>query len=93
MNGFAVIRKHFIFTGRVQGVGFRFRAKHAASGLGLTGWVKNRWNGSVEMEIQGTEDKINEMLKQINQSPYIRIDWIEQEEIYVDPHDTGFHVR
>lgn len=35
------IREHISFSGHVQGVGFRFRASHAANGLGLTGWVKN----------------------------------------------------
>ena len=47
------IRKHLIFSGRVQGVGFRYRAMNIAQMLGLTGWVKNRWDGKVEMEVQG----------------------------------------
>ena len=38
------IRKHLIFSGRVQGVGFRYRAMNIAQMLGLTGWVKNRWD-------------------------------------------------
>ena len=46
-----MVRKHFKITGRVQGVGFRYRAKYAASGMGLTGWVRNEWDGSVEMEV------------------------------------------
>ena len=46
------IRKHFIFSGRVQGVGFRYRSMHMAQMLGLTGWVKNNWDGDVEMEWQ-----------------------------------------
>lgn len=37
------IRKHFVFSGRVQGVGFRYRAAYAAKGIGITGWVKNNW--------------------------------------------------
>lgn len=35
-----IIRKEIRFTGNVQGVGFRYRAKYAAEGLGVTGWVK-----------------------------------------------------
>lgn len=35
-----IVRKHFRFTGRVQGVGFRYRAKYAANGMGITGWQK-----------------------------------------------------
>lgn len=35
-----IIRKHFFFKGRVQGVGFRYRAQNAASLYSVTGWVK-----------------------------------------------------
>ena len=48
-----IIRKHFFFKGRVQGVGFRYRAQNAASLYSVTGWVKNLYDGSVEMEAQG----------------------------------------
>lgn len=89
----AVIRKKFIFTGNVQGVGFRYRAQYAARGCGVTGWVKNEWDGSVLMEAQGTERQINEMLKLINASAYIQIDWIDSHEIPLEEHDTGFHIR
>lgn len=89
----AIVRKHFRFTGRVQGVGFRYRAKYAASGMCITGWVKNEWDGSVEMEAQGTESAINEMLKMINAGDYIVIDSIETKEIPVDVEEKGFHSR
>ena len=45
-----VIRERLTFTGRVQGVGFRYRAKHTADSVGVTGWVTNEWDGSVVME-------------------------------------------
>lgn len=48
-----VIRKRIRFFGSVQGVGFRYRAKHAAASVGATGWVRNEYDGSVSMEIQG----------------------------------------
>ena len=54
-----IIRKHFFFKGRVQGVGFRYRAQNAASLYSVTGWVKNLYDGSVEMEAQGTEEEEN----------------------------------
>ena len=47
------IRKHVYFYGRVQGVGFRWRAVQTAKDLHLTGWVRNMYNGNVEMEVQG----------------------------------------
>ena len=43
------IRRHIYFSGRVQEVGFRFTACLLARRLGLTGWVKNLWDGRVEM--------------------------------------------
>ena len=47
------VRKHIYFSGRVQGVGFRYRSYYIAQSLGLTGWVTNLWDGRVEMEVQG----------------------------------------
>lgn len=88
-----MVRKHFKITGSVQGVGFRYRAAYAAGGLGITGWVKNEWDGSVEMEAQGQPELINRMLVMINRSEYIVIDRIETKEIPLVKHETGFHIR
>ncbi len=93
MTEIRIVRKHMRFTGRVQCVGFRYRAKYAANGVGITGWVRNEWDGSVEMEAQGTEEQINYMLKMVNKSDYIVIDSITAEEIPLEEHETGFHVR
>ena len=57
------IRRHIYFSGRVQEVGFRFTACLLARRLGLTGWVKNLWDGRVEMEVQGTEDEIRRLIQ------------------------------
>ena len=66
-------RYHMIFSGRVQAVGFRYRAMHAARSLGLTGWVRNRADGSVEMEVQGREEEIDLLLQTLQQNRYIDI--------------------
>ena len=58
----AMIRKRIVFYGWVQGVGFRYRALHAADLIGATGWVRNEFDGSVTMEIQGTEEQIDGVL-------------------------------
>jgi acylphosphatase len=42
-----MVRKHIVFYGSVQGVGFRYRARQAAGLVGCTGWVRNEWDGSV----------------------------------------------
>ena len=88
-----VVRRHMRFTGRVQGVGFRYRAKYAANGMGITGWARNEWDGSVVMEAQGTVAQINMMLKMINQSDYIVIESIDTTDIPLEEHETEFHVR
>ena len=46
------------FVGEVQGVGFRWTTRRLANKLDLTGWVKNEWDGSVSMELQGTDEQI-----------------------------------
>ena len=87
------IRREYRFTGIVQGVGFRYRARHAASGMGITGWVRNEWDGSVVMQAQGTEFQLNQLLKAINGGSYIVIDSIESKELPIDIYEFGFHVR
>ncbi len=68
------IRKHIIFYGRVQGVGFRYYSVNKARQLGLTGWVKNLCDGSVEMEVQGEEPKIDELILFLEKCQYVHIE-------------------
>jgi len=77
----ANIRKRYVFKGRVQGVGFRYQAKYAAKSLGLTGWVRNEYDGTVTMEVQGSEGMINKLLVGLNHGDFIKIDWIDSEDI------------
>lgn len=53
---------HIRFTGTVQGVGFRYTTLHSANRLGLTGWVRNMEDGSVEIIAEGEEDLINQLI-------------------------------
>ena len=69
------IRKHTVFYGRVQGVGFRYYAVNKANQLGLTGWVKNLPDGTVEMEVQGEEPLIDQLIIFLQNRTYI---WIEK---------------
>ena len=77
----SIVRKHIYFSGDVQGVGFRFRSYYIAQSLGLTGWVENMWDGRVEMEVQGTERAIQELLIRIRQQRWIDVTDIEMCEI------------
>ena len=69
------IRKHIVFYGRVQGVGFRYYAVNKANQLGLTGWVKNLPDGTVEMEVQGEEPLMDQLIIFLQNRTYI---WIEK---------------
>ena len=86
------VRKHFYFYGNVQGVGFRSRARWMASSLDLTGWVKNEWDGSVEMEVQGDPAAIAKLLEQLNHMSYAWIDRMSSVDMEVIG-ESGFHVR
>ena len=76
-----MIRRHISFTGWVQGVGFRYRARHAASLYGCTGWVRNEWDGSVTMEIQGEPQRIDQVLRAIEAGRYVEIETMKSREV------------
>jgi acylphosphatase len=60
---------HVRITGRVQGVGYRLWAEYVAAELGLTGWVRNRRDGSVEALFAGPADAVTEMLARCRDGP------------------------
>ena len=78
-----MIRKHIVFYGSVQGVGFRWRARQAAEMYRCTGWCRNEWNGSVTMEIQGEEEDIDQVILAIERGRYVTIQNIEVKTIPV----------
>ena len=86
-----MIRKRIIFTGSVQGVGFRYRARHAAELYGCTGWVRNEYDGSVVMEIQGTEEQINQVILAAERGTFVRIENMDVRNIPVVEDERGFH--
>ena len=87
------IRCHYVFKGEVQGVGFRYTAQYAANSLGLTGWVKNNWDGSVEMEVQGDDESIEKMLSMIYSGKHIYINDIRKTILEVDEEERSFRIR
>ncbi len=85
-----MIRKHIVFTGSVQGVGFRYRARHAAELYGCTGWVRNEYDGSVAMEIQGTEEQIDRVILAVERGTFVRIENMDVKTIPVVEDERGF---
>ena len=71
-----------VITGNVQGVGLRVFVVDNASKLGITGWVKNMADGTVEMEAQGNPDKLDQLFATIKKGNFIiKVDNIDYTEI------------
>lgn len=87
-----IVRYRITFRGRVQGVGFRYRAQHAAMAEGLTGWVRNEYDGSVTMEVQGEEEHIDRMLFSLENDHWIRIDERAQRALPPEPDERAFRI-
>jgi acylphosphatase len=63
------LARQFIISGRVQGVGFRFFAERVANQLGIRGYVKNRWDGTVEVYAIGDADSLEEFKRYLTEGP------------------------
>jgi acylphosphatase len=59
---------HIIASGRVQGVGYRYYCMETARSMGLKGWVMNRDDGSVEMEVTGEESAIKKFIAEVTRT-------------------------
>lgn len=87
------IRRHVIVRGRVQGVGFRWATDAAATELGITGYVHNRPDGSVEVEAQGSPEQVDAMLDWLRAGPpFARVDAVDVSEREVTQ-EAGFGTR
>ena len=88
-----MVRKHFFFSGRVQGVGFRYQSAYYARRLGLTGWVRNLSDGRVEMEVQGKESVIAQLVLEQKNTSYIRIERVVCENLPLKEGEDKFSTR
>ena len=89
-----IVRYRYHFTGTVQGVGFRYRARYAAQLLELTGWVENEWDGSVTGEVQGPAMQVARWVPTILAgSQWIELDNMDRKELPLQPGESDFRVR
>ena len=88
-----MVRKHFFFSGRVQGVGFRYQSAYYARRLGLTGWVRNLSDARVEMEVQGKESVIAQLVLELKNTSYIRIERVVCENLPLKEGEDKFSTR
>ena len=84
--------KKIVFSGRVQGVGFRFTALNIASRCQLTGYVRNIPEGDVEMVAQGPAETIDECVRDLQDSFVGSISHVDIEETTPDPKLTDFRI-
>lgn len=88
-----MVRKHIIFKGRVQGVGFRITFYQQATRLHLTGWVRNLSNGDVEACVQGEWSLIQQAITHMQSIRYIRIDHYDIEDLAVLENEKSFEMK
>ena len=63
------VRAHAIISGRVQGVFYRMETKRAADRIGVSGWVRNLKDGTVEAVFEGDQERVNDILNWCRQGP------------------------
>lgn len=76
---------HILVTGFVQGVGFRQMVKHEARKRGITGWVRNLSDGSVEALAVGPEEKLQELIESCKKGPFLS----QVDNVHVEWEETG----
>jgi acylphosphatase len=83
-----------VVSGRVQGVGYRYCARQRASGLGLSGWVRNRDDGNVELEAEGNPESIEAFARWLAEGPpSARVESVELTEITARGLYRGFIIE
>lgn len=81
-------------TGRVQGVGFRYAMQSEAARQGLSGWVRNRRDGSVEALVQGEAGAVEALVDWARRGPAgARVDALRSEAAEGEPVPAGFELR
>jgi len=87
-------RIHTVITGRVQGVFFRACTHDEAQRLGISGWVRNCADGSVEAELQGDETEVKRMLNWLYKgSPMSQVTKVASRPLAVIDGEKGFTIR
>lgn len=90
-------RVHVIVDGGVQGVGYRYTMRMVARDAGVTGWVRNRRDGTVEAEFEGQDPQVDAVLAWMAEGPpgaSVRSAAVtELAPVGADAGDTGFEVR
>jgi acylphosphatase len=86
--------RHYRIYGRVQGVGFRFFTEHAALREGMSGYVRNLADGTVEVQVEGEREAVERFEIALHQGPPgARVERVEITEMTPEGRHRGFMVR
>lgn len=86
---FVTVRVRLRIHGRVQGVSFRYYARQRASTLGLSGWVRNRPDGTVEAEVQGPEEMVDRFIGWAREGPSLaEVDRVDVDRMPLEEGET-----
>ncbi len=87
-------RKQIIVSGYVQGVAFRAYTKKQAERLGLSGFVRNLENGSVEIEAQGNEEALNRLIHWAHRgAPTSDVESVVENELPINESEQDFRIQ
>ena len=83
MDAQEICQLQALIEGRVQGVGFRYFVQSRAEKLGIKGWVRNTYNGNVEVLAEGTKETLEILLQDLRTGPpaawvaQVKVNWSE----------------
>ncbi len=86
------IRKKLVFSGKVQGVGFRYETLQLCKRLELTGWVRNKSDGRVEAQVQGKKEKIDFLIDHLKGLKRMTIKNVDSQTIPLVDDDNDFKI-
>lgn len=88
------IAVRLVVSGRVQGVGFRAFVQRAATSAGVGGWCRNRWDETVEVQLSGAPDRVEQVIEACRVGPrWAAVDAVEVERGVGDPLVSSFTIR
>ncbi|MFD3155894.1 acylphosphatase [Haloimpatiens sp. FM7330] len=86
-------RYSIIVHGRVQGVGYRFSTYRTATFLNLTGWVQNLDDGTVKIEVQGSNESIKKFIQRLkHNNKFAKVEYINVKEINKTDNKKSFKI-
>ena len=88
-----VLHATVCFSGRVQGVGFRYQTLHIAREYDVTGWVQNLPDGRVQLEVEGAADQVRDFVAAVQERMTGFIRKTEQSETHRPAQFKGFGIR